>query len=187
MGTQTRIGLGGGAFFTIAGFLAPLIGWWATPIMVSFLVVALWGFWPLLTAPPPVFWPPWKVHMRLRDAAVLLYGKTRGTEIAVSAEGSNNNPSEILNWYAYWITQHGVRLYGEHPPSTVREHIPSDVIERFHFMHSGMQLKNPHSDRDIFEKLLVRRGDLISRWTALTNVKPAPPPFHHRQPGFPPI
>jgi hypothetical protein len=50
MEIQTRIGIGGAAVFTVAGFAAPIVSWWvATPIMVACLGVAGWGFWPVVS------------------------------------------------------------------------------------------------------------------------------------------
>ena len=49
MDTQTRIGIGGTALFTIAGIGAPLFGWAISgPIMIACAAVAAWGFWPVI-------------------------------------------------------------------------------------------------------------------------------------------
>jgi hypothetical protein len=50
MEIQTRIGLGGTAFFTVAGLASPIVSWWvAAPIMLACVVVAGWGFWPAVS------------------------------------------------------------------------------------------------------------------------------------------
>jgi hypothetical protein len=49
MDVQTRIGLGGGAAFAIAGLLALILSWKIVcGIMAVCALVAAWGFWPLL-------------------------------------------------------------------------------------------------------------------------------------------
>jgi hypothetical protein len=49
MEMETRIGLGGTALGTLAGFGQPLLGWWVSgPIMGICAVVAAWGFWPII-------------------------------------------------------------------------------------------------------------------------------------------
>ena len=49
MDTPTRIGLGGTAFFTVAGIAAPVVSWRVSgPVMLACATVAAWGFWPLV-------------------------------------------------------------------------------------------------------------------------------------------
>jgi hypothetical protein len=49
MDSPTRIGLGGGALFALAGLVTPIVGWWCSgPIMAVCALVAVWGFWPLI-------------------------------------------------------------------------------------------------------------------------------------------
>jgi hypothetical protein len=46
----TRVGLGGTALFTVAGFVQPLFGWWVSgPLLLICAVVAVWGFWPIVS------------------------------------------------------------------------------------------------------------------------------------------
>jgi hypothetical protein len=45
MDVSTRVGLGGTAFFTLAGIAQPLVTWWVSgPIMAVCAGVAAWGF-----------------------------------------------------------------------------------------------------------------------------------------------
>ncbi len=57
MESQTRIGIGASAFFTVAGFAGPLVSWWvAAPIMIACFGVAGWGFWPVISTPSNRTW-----------------------------------------------------------------------------------------------------------------------------------
>jgi hypothetical protein len=108
----------------------------------------------------------------LNETAANLYGRTRGSEIAEFAEGSSSSPDEILDWYAYWMVQHGVRIYGKRPPSPMREEIPKDQIEgRLHFAGGATRLVEIDNSNPVFVDLCVRRADIRSQRDTLMRAR----------------
>lgn len=105
---------------------------------------------------------PFGSGMPLSCAATMLYGRTRNTVISEFAERSSEDPSGVLNWYAYWMTQHGVRVWGKKPPSTIRELIPPDHIAGpLHFCNGATELFESYNKRPSFVDLTVSRLDLF--------------------------
>ena len=72
-------------------------------------------------------------YVPLARAADEYYRRTRQSKMAQVAEHGNASPNQILNWYAYWLVQQGVRLYGKQPPSQKLEQIPSEKKNRIPF------------------------------------------------------
>jgi hypothetical protein len=62
-----------------------------------------------------------RCYVPLARAAAKYYRRTRHSRVSQAAEGEHASPNEILNWYAYWLVQHGIRLYGKQPPSQLIE------------------------------------------------------------------
>jgi len=54
-------------------------------------------------------------YVPLARAAAKYYRRTRHSRVPQGAEEGHASPDEILNWYAYWLVQHGIRLYGRQP------------------------------------------------------------------------
>ena len=48
-------------------------------------------------------------YVPLARAAAKYYRRTRHPKVAQAAEDGNASLNEILNWYAYWLVQHGIR------------------------------------------------------------------------------
>lgn len=170
MDTQTRIGIGAGAFFALAGICSPWVGWWtAAPVMILCLGLVVWGSWPLVKFEASIPWPLWHRDLALPDAMSKLYGLTRGTDMADFAErASKNDPAEILDWYAYWLALHSVPIYGKRIPSTIEERLPPEVIlPRLHFAGGARCLVGGHPRQTIYHELKVRRSDIRNHWKAL--------------------
>jgi hypothetical protein len=165
--TQTRIGVGAGAAFAVAGIAAALIGsGWLAALTLPLLVIAIWGLWPMLPMVQAVGLP--FGYIPLHRAAANLYGKMRGTAAAEFAERSASSPAEVLNWFAYWMVLHGVRVFGKPPPSTRFEEIPRTHIEgRLHFDQGATTLVENYNANPVFTDLSVRRSDLFKRRTQL--------------------
>ena len=132
-------------------------------------VVALWGLLPLLKFGPLVDWRTLQLCLPLSEAARKLYGHTRGSLIAEFAEGSSEGSSDVLNWYAYWMVQHGVRIYGVHPPSKILELVKTeDATDKLHFVEGATVLRGGYDKQPAFERLCVRYSDLWKHWEKLT-------------------
>jgi hypothetical protein len=83
MDVPTRIGLGGTALFTAAGFLQPLFGWWVSgPIMAFCALVAGWGFYPLVRDFP---WISKKAQNRISMVELLTLATSRGWDFSDSS------------------------------------------------------------------------------------------------------
>jgi hypothetical protein len=170
MDDQTRIGVGATAAFTIVGILAPMITWWvAGPLMGICGAIVLWGFWPAVRLIPSVGIP--LGYVPLPKAAARLYGSMRGTEAAEFAERSGKSPDEVLDWYAYWMMLHGIRMFGKKPPSPVLEEIPNIEIAsgHLHFADGATRLIELYDSRTQFTDLKVSRADIFARRKELGN------------------
>ena len=107
-------------------------------------------------------------YVPLARAAAEYHGRTRHSKAGHAAEEGNASRDEILNWYAYWLVQHGIRLYGKQPPSQVLEEIPSEKIKtEFRFRNGATALGLPWLQAPVFTHLAVRWADLIKHRRAL--------------------
>lgn len=173
MDTQTRIGLGGTALFVILGIIGPWTGWWtAAPVMAVCLAIAGWGFWPDISTRGVVGWQFWRTFIPLNEATSRLYGLTRGSAIAEYAEGLSKGAADpreaTLNWYAYWLVQHDVPIYGIRPPSKIRERIIMPNAQGgYDFANGASQLTGRYPTRPVYEDLAVRTSDLAKQWHRL--------------------
>ena len=143
--------------------LAPVVPWRCPGL--SFLLVndAALGV-PVLAADALVG----RGYVPLTRAAAKYYRRTRHSRMAKAAEDGHASPNEILNWYAYWLVQHGVRLYGKQPPSQLLEEIPSEKIKtEFRFRDGATTLCLPWLQAPVFTDLAVRWTDLIKHRRAL--------------------
>jgi hypothetical protein len=96
-------------------------------------------------------------YVPLARAAADYYRRTRHSKMAQAAEDGNASPNQILNWYAYWLVQQGVCLYGKQAPSQRLEEIPGEKIKaEFRFR-----------DGPTATDLTVRWTDLIKHRRAL--------------------
>jgi xanthosine utilization system XapX-like protein len=159
---QTRIGIGATAALGIIGIVFPMIAWQiAYPLIAMCGIVAIWGLWPLV---------PWTFQVGLPlgytpldRAAAKLYGQMQGTAAAEFAQRSSNSPSEILNWFAYWMVLKGIRAFGKMPPSPLIQEIPRAEIEsRLHFNDGAKVLTDNYKSDPLFTNLVVKRRDLFS-------------------------
>ena len=168
MDRQTRIGVGAGAAFAVAGIIAAVIGsTWLAGLTVLLLVIAIWGIWPLLPMMQAVGLP--FGYVPLHRAAANLYGKMRGTAAAEFAERSASSPAEVLDWFAYWMVQHGVRVFGKRPPSPHMEQIQRHDMEgRLHFDQGARTLVESYNSSAVFTDLAVRRSDLFKQRRQMT-------------------
>jgi len=160
--SQTRIGIGAAAALCIIGIVFPMITWWiACPLAAICGTVAIWGLWPLV---------PWAFQIGLPlgyspldRAAAKLYGQMLGTAAAEFAQHSSTSPSEIINWFAYWMVLKGIRVFGKKPPSPLLQKIPRVEIEsRLHFNDGAKVLIDHYKSDPIFTNLVVKRSDLFS-------------------------
>jgi len=120
-----------------------MITWWAAgPLMVGCAGVAIWGFWPLVRLVGSVGLP--FGYVPLEQAAGKLFGQMQGTAAAEFARRSSDSPAEILNWFAYWMAQHGVRIFGKNPPSPRLQEIPKiEIGSRLNFRDGASRLQRP--------------------------------------------
>ena len=87
--------------------LIPLLPWWGSGlIIVGGAAIAVYGLQPLFEPTALTGWG----YISLARAAAKYYGLTRNSSMAQAAEGGNASPNKILNWYAYWLVQHGVHV-----------------------------------------------------------------------------
>jgi hypothetical protein len=63
-------------------------------------------------------------YVSLARAASEYYGRTRHSKVAQAAEDGNASRDEILNWYAYWLVQHGSRGQAALTPPCERKRTP---------------------------------------------------------------
>jgi hypothetical protein len=137
----------------VLGFvLAPVVPWRCPGL--SFLLVndAALGV-PVLAADALVG----RGYVPLARAAAKYYRRTRHSCVAHAAEDGLASPDEILNWYGYWLVQHGIRLYGKQPPSQLL----------FRFRDGATTLCLPWLQAPVFTDLAVRWTDLIKHRRAL--------------------
>lgn len=130
--------------------------------MFSCTLVALWGFWPVVSS-ITAGWVPVNRHVSLAKAAATLYGRTRQREIADTAERfSKGDPADILNWYAVWMVLQGVKVWGVKPPSTRRELVPAEHLpHRLHFRNGATELWEDYETHPAFINLSASRLDLF--------------------------
>jgi hypothetical protein len=160
---QTRIGSGAAAAFCIVGIVFPMITWWiAVPLMAICGIIAIWGLSPLV---PSIFQIGLPFgYAPLDHAAAKLYGQMQGTAAAEFAQRSSNSPSEILNWFAYWMVLKGIRVFGRMPPSPVMQEIPgAEIKSRLHFNDGARVLIDNCKSDPIFTNLAVKRYVLFCR------------------------
>jgi hypothetical protein len=154
MEIQTRFGLGGTAFFTVAGSVQPLFGWWVSgPLMVICAMVAVWGFWPIVSN----FRWPWKTaDISLFDAVKEAYGSTRGTSVSEMAEYRSDSP---LFWYVYYFDVVAkIPIYGTLRFSPKRERVELNNYTP-ELIGNKIILKEVYGNK-ILENLCVKRSDL---------------------------
>jgi hypothetical protein len=100
--------------------------------------------------------------MALHEAARLAYERTRGStwsEMAETPIGSEQRtPADILNWYAYSFIRFGVPVYGQRPPSTVRELIPTTAILQLQFTNGARSLVRPQGTQPLYTDLAINHG-----------------------------
>jgi hypothetical protein len=140
-----------------------MITWWyAGPLMTVCGMIAIWGLWPLVDWIFQVGLPLGYVPMD--RTAAKLYGQMQGTAAAEFARRSGNSPSEILNWFAYWMVLKGIRVFGKTPPSPLIQEIPRSKIESgLHFDGGAEILIDNYKSDPVFTDLAVRRYDLLRR------------------------
>src|SRR6202048_4811854 len=168
MDTQTRIGIGASAGICIFSLLEPhMNSYLAMAIFAVLVVFVAWGFWPILKS-ITIAGLSLSPYRSLPTAVARYYGRTRGTAMAEFAEKSSKSPNDILNWYGYWMSEHGVRIYGKRPPSPQLELIPkSDIGTILHFVDGAAALQQEYNTHPTFTDLSVKWTDLIKNRKSL--------------------
>jgi hypothetical protein len=174
MDIQTRLGWGATALFTLVSVTQPLVSWYISyTIMILCAAIAAWGFWPLIKIINVMGWPFLIGFITSELATAKLYGKMRGTVIAKVAEREAKTPDDIQNWYAQWMVNRGINIYGKKPPSNVLELIPKHIIkEELYFEGGARRLMNRcYTNRVVFDALSVKRLDIFRQRNALLGKK----------------
>ena len=112
MDSQTQIGIGAAAGIAIITILEPhMKTYLAVLAYLTLGVIMIWGFWPIIRS-IAIIGLPFGPYLPLHKVAANYYGKTRNTAMAEFAERSSDSPDKILNWYGYWMANHGGRIFG---------------------------------------------------------------------------
>ncbi|MFN0061314.1 MAG: hypothetical protein ACKVPX_02175 [Myxococcaceae bacterium] len=135
------------------------LGWTAGVLFLLFLLAYIR---PKRRRKRPEFIP-------LREAANIAYERLRDADsiYATASEelghtGKDESRSEgILSWFAYCIGPK-VELYGKHPPSRLKEHIPRDELKRCSFIDGANAMKY-YEDREARYTDLEVRADELER------------------------
>jgi hypothetical protein len=112
----------------------------------------------------------------LPDAAAALYAASLGQPIAHLAErshGDTTTPDDISTWYAYWITERGVTIYGRRPPSTIAQPISAEDLDALIFGDGASMLWRSGAPQPVYTDLEIRRTDLRALRETLSH--PGPP------------
>jgi hypothetical protein len=166
MDIPTRIGLGGTAFFTLAGLAGPIVGWWfAGPIMAACALVAGWGFWPLLKDAPQiqVSWPSIRVPLHL--AARRAYEAAEKAGVLHLTTSETASPEAKLNHFKLlFMVDDETELFGVKPPSTQSLPISKTELRGMDiYPADGENSQLNHvlgQDRVAYTNVTVRRKDL---------------------------
>jgi hypothetical protein len=164
MDTQTRIGLGMTALFTLAGvgIAPPIVTSWISELIMALCAVgACWGFWPLLSDRlPPVFSRRIPLHIAARRAYEAV---ERAGELDLTIPSGSSPETKLNHFKMVLMVDDEAELFGVKPPSTQSRPIPDKELSGELYPVEGevsnlYQLLTPNEIA--YSNVTIRRSDL---------------------------
>jgi hypothetical protein len=163
MHNQTQIGIGATALFALISLLMitdkPLLGWRVGGTLMAFCaLVALWGFWPIVS--PKSLASIWRVP--LRNALQICFEASQSSVVGPFVSAEYDTEHERFSFMLSSLQAHRVPMFGREQGSRIAREVPQAVMRNLRLVEGTSNLARFAGREGVSEYLdvYVRRPDL---------------------------